>query len=63
MLPAWVSAPSRRTWQVHLCLQCPFSKAAHALLPALREEFGREYDIEVVLMALPWFVMHATMHS
>ena len=44
----------RRTWQVHLCLGCEFSKKVHALLPALRKEFGREFEIEVVLMALPW---------
>ena len=44
----------KRSWQVHLCLQCPYSKTVHKLLPALQQAFGSEYDIEIVLMALPW---------
>ena len=45
---------TKRTWQLHLDLQCPYSKKVHALLPALRQEFGGEFDFEIVLMALPW---------
>jgi hypothetical protein len=35
-------------------LQCPFSKNVYARLPAIREACSSEFDIEIVIMSLPW---------
>ena len=41
------------TWEVHLCLQCPFSAQVYRLLPELKAAFPT-YDIKIVLTALPF---------
>lgn len=43
-----------RKWEIHLCLQCPYSKGVYDLIPELKAAFGSEFDIQLVLTALPW---------
>ena len=41
-------------WQIHLDLQCPHSKRVFDQLDDLKAAFGDEYEISVVLTALPF---------
>lgn len=45
-------AAGKTAWKVFLDLQCPFSKAAFAKLPALRERFGASYEISTHITSL-----------
>ena len=40
-------------WELHLCLQCPYSRSVYLLMPELQKAFP-EYAFEIVLTALPF---------
>lgn len=45
-------APTKKTWEVFWDLQCPFSKKNWELLPAIKKEFGDEYEFKVNITSL-----------
>mmetsp|Transcript_47091 Transcript_47091/g.117905 ORF Transcript_47091/g.117905 Transcript_47091/m.117905 type:complete len:181 (-) Transcript_47091:13-555(-) len=47
-----MAVAGKTSWKIFLDLQCPFSKTAHAQVPALRARFGGSYEISTHLTSL-----------